>query len=168
METKKKVIIDRSKWRFGGDSETNFQSPQGEVLDLNFLLGNTELKNEQNFMCCLGFACNQLLGVPDNELEGVATPCEINEEYLTNDTLFTYEVEDLKLDSKFVNMAIRLNDEDVFTHSEREEKLIELFAEQGVELVFEGEYKLEEYCLDQCWHHFGEDSYADFETTPTG
>lgn len=51
------LIIDRSKWRTGGDL--------AHVNDNQTGKGYTALYNKQGFMCCLGFRCNQM-GVPKN------------------------------------------------------------------------------------------------------
>lgn len=57
-----KFTIDRSKWRFGGDS-----------YNLINLFGDTLLCNAADFMCCLGHVSLQL-GIPKEAICGIASP----------------------------------------------------------------------------------------------
>lgn len=138
-ETTKRFVIDRSKWRFGG--------VLGESLGLTALL------NQDNYQCCLGFASEQL-GVPRSALEAVIVPIEI--EYDDRSCLIGSLLEEIKqsdgiddegdpdlivVQREMTRKAITVNDGVSFaSQEEREQQLVQIFAEGGFELVFEGEY----------------------------
>ena len=56
---KKKLIIDRSKWRTGTHG-----------------YGPTKLLNDEGYMCCLGFAC-KVEGLENNQICGTARPDKV-------------------------------------------------------------------------------------------
>lgn len=126
------LIIDRSKWRTGGDHNffKSIQSMTGK--------GDTQLLNDQGFMCCLGFRCHQM-GVPKKELLNMATPDCLNDwdipDLLTTSPLGTV------IDSKFTTEAIRINDNPDISSKEREKQIKEHFATIGVTVEFTGKYK---------------------------
>jgi hypothetical protein len=49
------LIIDRAKWRTGGNSP------------IQTGVGRTRLLNKEGYMCCLGFRCHQM-GIPEKDL----------------------------------------------------------------------------------------------------
>jgi hypothetical protein len=143
IEQKKSFVIDRAKWRFGG-----------QIFRDQF--GRTKLYNsEHGVMCCLGFVAEQL-GIDKAVLDGYVTPqriCDMEVGKNTED-----EIEKLKgilirnvgfvipdyRDSELTKDAMEINDyEDSVVPMEqpmREKKLIDLFAVYGFTLEFTGEY----------------------------
>jgi len=123
-----KLIIDRSKWRTGGNSSSENMTGKGDTL----------LLNPQGFMCCLGFEALRRGKEPDEILNCaephdvgaipfLSLPDEDGEEYGYSDTAFT-------------SQAIRINDDDNITPEEREQKITTKFKEINVEVEFIGEY----------------------------
>jgi len=115
----KQITITRSKWRCGGDGKHKL----GE--------GETLLKNEQGFMCCLGQWVEQVR--PDINIlyRGAPQSTEGLIEGLTK----TDEYEDIYLTDLASNM-ITVNDDEGLPQEEREEELTFLAKEEGYELVF--------------------------------
>ena len=121
---RKKIQIDRSKWRTGKDGKT--KTGRGE----------TALLNNEKYKCCLGFICEQVAPWEDIELMG--EPDEIDEviEGLTE------EHDGLSpVNSELTNQAMSVNDDEETTPQEKETKLTELFKESPYELIFTGEYE---------------------------
>jgi len=112
------LIIDRSKWRTGKTGE-----------------GYTALLNENGYMCCLGFRCHQM-GIPKKDLLGKRAPDELSEKWDIPDLINA-----VGNDSYFTSEAIRINDNMIYTHEEREKKITEHFATIGVIVEFTGKYK---------------------------
>lgn len=115
------LTIDRSKWRTGKE---NFGST-GE--------GDTELLNEDGFMCCLGFRCEQM-GIPKDLLLYKGTPASIS----------NYDIPDL-VDEQgwnlpFCTMAMDLNDENM-PRKDREKAIKEHFATKDIIVIFTGKYQ---------------------------
>lgn len=125
----KKFKVDRSKWRCGDDGPY----AHGE--------GETQLLNEEGFMCCLGYCLNQLK-VPKKKLKKVEVPEQV--EGITESVL----VRRVKMEEKYEYLhdsaltieAITTNDQKFYTREEREAKLSEIFKKHGQELVFTGKY----------------------------
>ena len=120
--------VDRSKWRCGGNPQSN------KYLPNKVGKGVTELRNPQGYKCCLGFCAEQLgVDIPDfaaepNELECKDENCLIKFEY------------GLVENSDLSEGAMSINDESTTSPQEKEVKLIELFKEYGQEIQFVGEY----------------------------
>lgn len=131
-----KLTIDRSKWANPG-------------LDN----GSSMLLNSDGGMCCLGFACIAA-GVPEEEIfdrgepEGLDVAAVKRAPDGWSSLLWHIEEADYSPavvgNSKFARAAIRINDDVLYTQAEREEKLIKLFADNGVELEFTGVGKVRE------------------------
>ena len=121
------LIIDRSKWRTGGDFSNNATGK-----------GDTHLLNKQGFMCCLGFRCNQM-GIPKKDLLDQPTPEHLAESYDIPDLIKGDDYDGWQ-DTKFTNEAIRINDDNCITSKEREKAIKEHFATIGVTVQFKGEY----------------------------
>ena len=117
FQPRKKLVIDRSKWRCH-----------------NHGLGATLLLNQEGFMCCLGQVSKQL-GASDEQIRWHASPCKSKFQH----PLLVDGVADTKLSNK----AIEINDAEYYDDVSREQKLVELFADAGVEIVFEGEYHVQ-------------------------
>jgi hypothetical protein len=118
------LIIDRSKWRTGGDIGTNNETGKGA----------TALLNKQGFMCCLGFRCNQM-GIPKRLLLNMGTPEDIQDWNIPD----LVDEEDGK-DTTFVRDAVEINDDYSLTSKEREKKIIEHFATKDIKVEFVGSY----------------------------
>ncbi len=118
----KVLIIDRSKWRRGGDV-------------YNITHGSTALLNDHGLMCCLGFdalAC----GVSVRELAHIGDPAEL--------TMMVYELPPDYMGSRLASVApddfdnapivlraIKVNDDAQITDAEREAKLIPILKQLG-------------------------------------
>lgn len=129
-----KFIIDRSKWRCGGDSEPNQRG-----------LGKTQLLNAQGFQCCLGQICEQL-GISPNQILDIAEPLDLD---FSADASLEAKIEPLAFylgdgsgaENTFLAIhAININDDPNIVPAEREKMLALAFAEQGHEIEFVGEY----------------------------
>jgi hypothetical protein len=123
-EDKRKVVVDRSKWRFGGDIK-------------NVKYGWTMLLNERGFKCCLGFAIQQLEGVPEHEMLNLKDPADLNKRM--KDLTILIGPESI-VNSGLSNELMMLNDNRRLTHQEREEKIYEAGKEHGILFEFVGEY----------------------------
>lgn len=132
------LIIDRAKWRTG-----NFGRNRTGV-------GNTQLLNDDGYMCCLGFYCLQA-GIPSENIMGVTQPDDIlnvrkfynkyeDMELLLVDREFA---DDSMLITDFTTIAMSINDDDNITSEKREDLLIHHFASVEVDVIFEGEYSEE-------------------------
>lgn len=120
-----KVVVDRSKWRYGGDKH--------EDRD-----GLTLLLNRQGLMCCLGFGCLASGLEPEAILE-CCTPSSISE-YIDGETVYPDELSWLR---EIENDAIRVNDDKDISDEERESRLKQVFAAHNHEIEFTGEYRTE-------------------------
>lgn len=105
MAKKRVLVINRAKWRRGGDTPTLVEK-----------YGDTMLLNEKGFMCCLGFDA-VALGIPKYQLESCGNPSDIivkkpNSVYVTT-RLETVEHGDGSkgyVDVKAVKEAVEAND----------------------------------------------------------
>lgn len=127
MTNKTKVIIDRSKWRTGGDSDI----ATGE--------GNTLLLNKEGYQCCLGFIC-EAAGVPREKMQGWCLPGSVDMVVEGLTEYFDFGRHDACIDTKLANDAVGINDNGVMSPAEKERKLLELFKDSPYELEFVGEY----------------------------
>jgi hypothetical protein len=112
----KKFVIKRSEWHRGGKES----------------LGTCQLLNEQGNKCCLGFyalAC----GLEENQIKDVFyyTSCKV--EPFIKDVI----PNELWKDANNRNMFPRVNDDKKISDKEREVKLTKMFADIGVEVLFE-------------------------------
>lgn len=118
-----KVTIDRKRWGTGLNGD--------RLAD----------RNRQN-CCCLGFACNQLYGVPWNTMRCRAMPHTlVNRGVSKADMpLFLTRLGRLKHSTEFASRAAVINDSrnPELSLPEREQQLIRLFASHGIELEFTG------------------------------
>jgi hypothetical protein len=134
-----KFIIDRSQWRTGADS--NYATGKGD----------TNLVNEQGFMCCLGFYCLQA-GVAQPAITGVGLPEDLDTEVIkaynnTDLALLIREEENYYGDiiirnSKLADNAVDINDSTDYSPQVKEEKLKALFNENGIEIEFINDYTI--------------------------
>ena len=125
-----KFVIDRSKWRCGGNG----------LNSCGF--GPTNLLNNQKYMCCLGQMCVQL-GIKEKDISNHGNPEMIHQlipiltkktEYFDDDCI---DVED----TRFASLAININDDELLTPEERERKLKSLASKFKHTITFKGKYK---------------------------
>jgi hypothetical protein len=129
--TKKTLIIDRSKWRTGGDEESKNRTGKGK----------TKLLNGYGSMCCLGFDAKRC-GIPLKNLLGVAQPEGIIKKYvckiphlIKSDGLFETDV-----NTKFAERAMDINDDDYLTPKDRELRIKKHFKTIGINVKFINKY----------------------------
>jgi hypothetical protein len=113
--------------------------------------GHTHLYNPQGNMCCLGFYCNQLIGVPKKymmkrshpeDLANETSKWEESNEYAKKlVSVVQLQGEDTYVDNAFTHRAMDINDTFELTTEERENQIREHFLKEGIEVVFEGRYK---------------------------
>lgn len=134
----KQLIIDRSKWRTGGEGYRHTG------------IGDTQLLNDDGYMCCLGFYCLQA-GIPSEDILGVGEPDDIDG---VRDFYNKFEdmelllvdmepYENLMNKTKFTIAAISINDKETITPDEREQMIKDHFGSVGIEVVYEGQYSNE-------------------------
>jgi len=111
------LYIDRSKWKTGSSGH-----------------GYSRLLNQEGFMCCLGFRCEQM-GIPTQELLEQACPSSLGEVYDIPD-LITEE----GYDTSFSNEAMSINDKSSIRSSTRERLIKKHFATIGIKVVYRGKY----------------------------
>ena len=142
---KPEVIVERSKWRFGGRNLNDRISIDN--VNLVEIFGHTKLSNYEGYRCCLGFACQQL--APS------LTDADILNKFYPNALTIYFDKEKIKnlyglmfregivhedlVEYPWVRQAAKINDSSL-SFKERECKLIDLFAENGINLSFAGEY----------------------------
>jgi len=122
-----KIKIDRKKWLRG------YKNPEGN--ESTPYLWN----NECNAGCCLGHVIHQTNKVPYNKLDQLSSP----ENFFHRTSILTdYHLSDYYGDeatvanNSFAQQAMRVNDNKDYTEEQRENKLIELFLENGIILEF--------------------------------
>lgn len=123
----KKITIDRSKWRRGGDNQKD--------------AGETCLLNNEGFMCCLGFI-SLAEGFAEDEILGAGEPSDMKiawnaEARRMAENLLEFEMDDEEddgeipevLTKEIVEKAIKINDSENidYDHPHREVFLKELF-----------------------------------------
>ena len=120
------LIIDRAKWRAGGNP----------ILNPNYTgEGSTQLLNDQGYMCCLGFRCHQM-GIPKKLLLNVGMPLGLYNSYDIPDL-----INELGRNSEFAVQAVRINDDSSLSPEEREKAITKHFKKIGVIVEFKGRYK---------------------------
>lgn len=117
------LIIDRAKWRTGGEGIHK----TGE--------GNTVLLNDEGYMCCLGFRCEQM-GIPEKLLLNVGMPSGLYNSYDIPDL-----INELGKNSEFAVQAVKINDDGEPSPKEREKAITKHFKTIGVTVEFKGRYK---------------------------
>jgi hypothetical protein len=127
----KQLIIDRKKWRTGGDS-----------VELRRLKGLTSLYNDMGYSCCLGFYCRKIGGIRNNVLLNVAAPDNLNiKDFTKIELLVSRDSRDEVYDgSVFSQEAIDINDDDSLSNEEREADIIEHFKKVDIEVIFKNKY----------------------------
>jgi len=137
----KRAQIDRSGWRCGGWNKDRHGK------------GSTLLRNEEGYMCCLGFraveafvACGMEEQRALQMVEGKKEPYEFLETSVPISDRALMALDKVLVDvysgdaTEFAYRAMELNDADGLSRDEREEALVRLAAEYGEEWVFVGEY----------------------------
>ena len=120
-------VVKRSKWRAGDDGVNAIGK------------GETNLLNEEGFMCCLGH-CALQLGAKKSEIDGQAMPKDILDK---NDAFKYVPILNVKKgefinDSKLSEQAATINDDDKLTTEQRERKLKSLFSKFKHSITFVG------------------------------
>jgi hypothetical protein len=125
------LIIDRKKWRTGGDS-----------VELRRLKGPTSLYNDMGYSCCLGFYCRKIGGIRNNVLLDVGSPDNLNiKDFTKIELLVSRDSRDEVYDgSVFSQEAIDINDDDSLSNEEREAAIIKHFKKVDVEVIFKNKY----------------------------
>jgi len=112
----KKFTVRRSKWRRGGIRYNNDK-------------GETFLLNKKGYMCCLGFATNQICRVTKKNLLEEASPSCV----LENKSTFTNEY---GVNNDLTRRAMRINDASNISDKLREERLTALFKNYDIKVTF--------------------------------
>lgn len=129
MPKRKKIYIDRSKWRTGQMELRHLEAGQHATGK-----GDTRLINPQGYKCCLGFVCQQ--AGPRQKLTDKFDPKNLGEPV---PGLSFRDVDDMQL-TKLSKQAINVNDDEMTTAKQKKQKLRSLFKDSPYQLVFEGEY----------------------------
>ncbi len=126
----KKVAIDRSKWRFGGDEDDDLVEDRGPTL----------LLNDAGNMCCLGFAAKQLAGLDDKDMSSAIDPGDL--EFELKPLNYKDNISGRIRCSDFTFNAAWINDKEIssISNSKREKGLIEHFVSVDIELTFYNDY----------------------------
>lgn len=125
------LIIDRAKWRTGHYSDNRTGR------------GDTQLLNDEGYMCCLGFRCLQM-GVPEDELLNVTSPGDLGRKWQVPDLVLKKPKINgghKDYDTDFSYEAMDINDDIHLTPKEREQKIIKHFAKKNIIVEFVGKYK---------------------------
>ena len=128
----KKFTINRSKWRTGteGSNKTG--------------IGDTFLLNNEGFMCCLGFYSIQAgFGVTDclNEpyARNIVRKRKDKADSFKKLEMLVHELDGEYYHSAFATEAMGINDNKTIPE-QKEIEIKELFAKEGVEVEFYGEF----------------------------
>jgi hypothetical protein len=126
MSEKIKVLIDRSKWRCGGDARERAGK------------GVTKLLNAEGYMCCLGFITRAVY--PDLHIQDVQYPMQLSciVPGLSEESMSKWP--NNLMDTGLTERAVSINDSKLLTLKEREKQLLELFEGSPYELAFTGDY----------------------------
>ena len=130
------VVIDRSKWRTGGEEGNKYGSG----------LGETALLNDGGYMCCLGFAC-RTAGVSRRSIINEGKPDSLEDKHhsvikklIVANLCRRDGVGDL-YNTAWVEEAMSYNDDSYITRKHREKKIASFFKEGGHTVEFVGEYE---------------------------
>lgn len=118
--------IDRSKWKTGEDGSENSTG-----------LGDTQLLNDEGFMCCLGFRCLQL-GIPKKDILERGEPGDVDGWEVIPDLVNHHDWG--TINTEFTNKAMKINDSGKLTRKQREYRIKQHFKKVNVDVVFTGEY----------------------------
>ena len=91
------------------------------------------LRTSDNKMCCLGFLA-KMLGSSDDDIKGQYSPATAPKVAWIEGMVDSDSV--CKLDSRISDHLMQVNDNQLITDTEREEKLQSLFSTLGVEVEF--------------------------------
>lgn len=119
----KKLTLDYSKWRSGGDSDE--YNKVGE--------GVASLLNDEGFQCCIGQWCEQL-GAPRDMLSGRGEPSELPIVYSPFNYCDSADYPTSTWNTKLSNECIKINDDPTTTPDEKIEKLTAILADYDIEL----------------------------------
>lgn len=123
----KKIIIDRAKWRTGAEGRYATGT------------GDTQLLNEDGFMCCLGFFCNQS-GIPKTKLLDNGDPEDIADKIQEKKLIKKIPILFNGSNTTITKAAIKINDSRTMRVSTKETKLKKLFKKVKVLFIFKGNY----------------------------
>lgn len=116
----KKLVIDRERWL---RSRLGEEDVDGYLLD------------HDGKMCCLGFDCRFIQGIEPNCLLGIGNPSDPDTEEQSPPIPCSLSKND-------ISEAIAVNDRNgqykKIPDAEQERLIAEIFARNGVEVVFEG------------------------------
>jgi len=126
-----KLIIDRKKWRSGGDNYTNVREK-----------GHTSLYNSYGYSCCLGFYCRQIGKIRNKVLLDTGSPENLDiKNFNKIELLISRDSNNNVYDnSNFTDDAVSINDDSSLSNEEREEAIIEHFKKSNIEVVFKNKY----------------------------
>lgn len=119
--SKIRVLIDRAKWRTGGDSPNKTG------------VGTTYLKNTHGYKCCLGFICEAVM--PELNINAIGQPGDLHSP-IDGLNIPLYDKNDSYCDTQLSHEAMRINDDGSLLLFEKELKLQELFKDSPYELEF--------------------------------
>lgn len=121
----KELVLDYSKWRCGENGK----------VGVNALgKGNTYLRNEQGFECCLGQFIKQLANVEDKDITGYGSPSGLPLTEEDAPLLLTENMIGTCSNSVFSCKAISINDTSLTTIEEKIKELTELCNDYEYEL----------------------------------
>jgi len=118
----KQLLIDRNKWCRGKINNNH----------------GTALLDDGGMMCCLGFYCKQIDGMEDKDIHEIAVPAQIGKTLVEKLSILVddeYEEEN----NDFSDTAININDNMSISEEDRENRLKEHFASNGIEIKFTGD-----------------------------
>jgi hypothetical protein len=128
---KKTLILDESIWRCGDNGYINYND-ENDVRDVKRGDGDTLLKNDKGFLCCLGQFSVQLDKSTKDDILGEGTPEDLNKVI----PLLTKKVHGKIENTSISDTAININDSTTLTIPEKVRKLKSLFKRRGVKIVF--------------------------------
>ena len=115
----KNLTVRRSNWTGRKENRNYPMSPSSLLVN--------EGSRFDGEMCCLGFLC-KAMGVPKKVMTGMPFPAHLRDDF------------DIEFNSIYPTInafdIAKVNDDRDLTQAEREEKLIELFAESDIKLTF--------------------------------
>lgn len=126
-----KLVIDRQIWLRGEDSEKSYLR-----------------RKSDGKQCCIGIYCSAL-GIPETQLTGNKDATRVKNKFLIPEWLFSnkfrmfssgdanraYQINDAIADS---DSELKGDDNIVTSELEREQRITEIFARNGIEVEFVG------------------------------
>jgi hypothetical protein len=128
---KKTLILDESIWRCGEEGYINYDD-ENDVRDVKRGVGDTLLKNDKGFLCCLGQFSVQLDKSTKNYILGEGNPEDLNKVI----PLLTKKVQGKIINTSISTKAININDSTTLTVPEKVSRLKSLFKRRGVKIIF--------------------------------